>query len=294
MEKNAFKMNGFIMLFVDLLMLAAGLWLLIGQISILFGILSLLIFVLLLNGFRAVEPNESRVLIFFGSYTGIIRDSGFWWANPFAEKVKVLLRVHNFESSTLKVNDNAGNPIQIAAVVSWRVIDSAKAIFDVENYKEYISIQSETSIRSIASNYPYDSYNEDIPGISKPDKVIDESISLRQNSDIVSKELVEELSERLAIAGVEVLEARISNLAYAPEIAQAMLRRQQAEAIIMARKKIVDGAVGMVEMALNHISESGLVELDDDKKATMINNLLVTLTSEKETQPVINTGSIYS
>ncbi len=292
-EKKAFKVNGFVMLILNIAILGGGLWLLIPKTSILFGIICLVLFVLIAPGYFAVQPNESRVLIFFGSYTGMVSTTGFWWANPFAQKVKVSLRVHNFESSKMKVNDKTGNPIEIAAVVSWKVVDPGKATFDVEQYMSYISTQSETAIRTIATNYPYDTFNEELPGSLKVASDEDQ-ISLRENSEKISEEMKKELGDRLDIAGVEVLEARITHLAYAPEIAQAMLRRQQAEAIIMARKKIVDGAVGMVEMALKHLDEGNIVDLDDEKKASMINNLLVTLTSDRETQPVVNTGTLYT
>ncbi|KAB2852146.1 MAG: SPFH domain-containing protein, partial [Ignavibacterium sp.] len=233
-----------------------------------------------LGGFMIVQPNESRVLILFGKYTGTVRQSGFWWVNPFTVKKHVSLRIRNFNSEKLKVNDLHGNPIEIASVIVWRVIDSARAIFDVQNYEQFVAIQSETAIRSLASEYPYDVSDE-------------EKASLRGTPLEIADNLKKTLQARLEIAGVEVIESRISHLAYAQEIAQAMLRRQQAQAVIAARQKIVEGAVGMVEMALKSLSEQKIVSLDEDKKATMVNNLMVALVSETSVQPVINTGTLY-
>jgi uncharacterized membrane protein YqjE len=232
------------------------------------------------SGLFVVQPNEARVLVLFGKYIGSVRDSGLWWGNPFAVKRRVSLRIRNFNSERIKVNDSHGNPIEIAAVVVWRVVDSARALFDVENYEQFVSIQSETAIRALATEYPYDAQDED-------------RTSLRGNPQEVAENLKGQLEARLEVAGVEVIESRISHLAYAPEIAQLMLRRQQAQAIIAARQKIVEGAVGMVEMALRMLSEQKIVELDQDKKATMVNNLMVALVSETEAQPVINTGTLY-
>jgi regulator of protease activity HflC (stomatin/prohibitin superfamily) len=232
------------------------------------------------QGLLVVQPNEARVLVLFGKYAGSVRDSGFWWVNPFTVKKHVSLRIRNFNSEKIKVNDSHGNPIEIAAVVVWRVIDSSRALFDVENYEQFVSIQSETAIRALASEYPYDAQDE-------------VRTSLRGNPQEVAETLKSQLEARLEVAGVEVIESRISHLAYAPEIAQLMLRRQQAQAIIAARQKIVEGAVGMVQMALKHLSEQKVVELDQDRKATMVNNLMVALVSETEAQPVINTGTLY-
>lgn len=232
------------------------------------------------SGLFVVQPNEARVLVLLGKYIGSVRDSGFWWGNPFAVKKHVSLRIRNFNSDKIKVNDSHGNPIEIAAVVVWRVVDSARALFDVENYEQFVSIQSETAIRALASEYPYDAQDE-------------QRTSLRGNPQEIAENLKGQLEARLQVAGVEVIESRISHLAYASEIAQLMLRRQQAQAIIAARQKIVEGAVGMVEMALKMLSEQKIVELDQDKKATMVNNLLVALVSESEAQPVINTGTLY-
>ncbi|WP_207903283.1 SPFH domain-containing protein [Hazenella coriacea] len=277
-EKQAWKANGFLFILLAIGLAIGGGLLLINENGV--GAVLVVVAILLLPGFVIVQPNEARVLIFFGNYIGNITEDGFHWANPFAIKKRISLRVRNFNSDKLKVNDANGNPILIGAVVVWKVVDSAKALFDVDDYEEFVDIQSETAIRALASNYPYDSHE---PGVS----------SLRGVPEEVGEALRTELQERLNIAGVEVLEARISHLAYAPEIAQAMLRRQQAQAVIAARKEIVEGAMGMVEMALKHLEGQGVVELDEERKAAMVNNLLVALVSEGETHPVINTGSLY-
>ena len=285
-EKQANKTNGFVMLFVLFALIALEVYLFFGLVmtkntQILWIFLPLiLLLVIVLSGFIVVQPNESRVLIFFGKYIGTVRNSGFWWVNPFTIKRKVSLRIRNFNSDKIKVNDLHGNPIEIGAVVVWKVIDSAKAVFDVENYEEFVDIQSETAIRSLASEYPYDTDDES-------------KASLRGTPQEIADNLKGQLEKRLEVAGVDILESRISHLAYAQEIAQAMLRRQQAEAIIAARQKIVEGAVGMVEMALKSLSEQKIVTLDEDKKATMVNNLMVALVSENDVQPIINTGTLY-
>jgi len=285
-EKQANKTNGFLMLFVLLILIALEVYLFVGIVvtqntKILWVFIPLIfIIIVMLSGFIVVQPNESRVLIFFGKYIGTVRNSGFWWVNPFTIKRKVSLRIRNFNSDKIKVNDLHGNPIEIGAVVVWKVIDSAKAVFDVENYEEFVDIQSETAIRSLASEYPYDTDDES-------------KASLRGTPQEIADNLKGQLEKRLEVAGVDILESRISHLAYAQEIAQAMLRRQQAEAIIAARQKIVEGAVGMVEMALKELSEQRIVTLDEDKRATMVNNLMVALVSEHDVQPVINTGTLY-
>ncbi|MFB8787793.1 MAG: SPFH domain-containing protein [Potamolinea sp.] len=249
--------------------------------SLILGIIILGLASVLALGFFTVEPNKARVIVFLGRYIGSVRQAGFWWTNPFATKQRVSLRVRNFNSKQLKVNDAQGSPIEIGAVVVWQVIDSAKSLFEVDDYEQFVAIQSETAIRALAIRYPYDTPDEaSIP-------------SLRGIPDEIANELQKEVQARLQVAGVEVLEARLSHLAYAPEIAQAMLRRQQAKAIIDARRQIVEGAVGMVDQALKHLSERQIIELDDERKAAMINNLLVVLTSEQNTQPVINTGNLY-
>ncbi|MEZ6027737.1 MAG: SPFH domain-containing protein [Planctomycetota bacterium] len=232
-------------------------------------------------GLTLVNPNQSRVVTLFGRYKGTIRRAGLWWVNPFTVRRKVSLRIHNFNSEKLKVNDLRGNPIEIAAVVVWRVADTAQAAFDVEDYESYVEVQSESAIRTTSAKHPYDAAEEG-------------QTSLRGDSEEVNRELLRELGDRLDLAGVEVLEVRISHLAYAPEIAGAMLRRQQAEAIIDARARIVDGAVGMVKMALDGLQEHDVVHLDDERRAAMVSNLLVVLCSESETTPVVNTGSLYT
>jgi len=289
-ESKAWYINGFGMLFLQIAVNVLCVWVIVragieqdvawpGRFW--YAIIVLVVTSLLWSGFFVVQPNTARVIVFFGRYVGSVRQSGFWWTNPFTQKPLVSLRIHNFNSEKLKVNDALGNPIEIAAVVVWRVVDSAKALLDVENYQEFVATQSETAIRTLATRYPYDSHREG-------------EESLRGNPDDIARELKNEVQARLEVAGVEVLEARISHLAYAPEIAQAMLRRQQAEAIIAARQRIVEGAVGMVEMALQQLSEHNVVELDEERKAAMVNNLLVALVSESEATPVINTGTLYA
>jgi regulator of protease activity HflC (stomatin/prohibitin superfamily) len=231
-------------------------------------------------GYFTLQPNEARVLILFGAYKGSVRRSGFHWTNPFYTKKKISLRMRNLNGEKLKVNDKRGNPIEIAAVVVWRVSDSAQAVFDVDDYENYVEVQSESAVRHLASAYAYDQGEE-------------EEMALRSGGAEVNRALTEELQERLARAGVFVEEARITHLAYAPEIAQAMLRRQQAEAIIAARKKIVHGAVSMVEMALTELKEKQVIEFDSERKAAMVSNLLVVLCGEAEVSPVINTGTLY-
>jgi regulator of protease activity HflC (stomatin/prohibitin superfamily) len=254
-----------------------------GAFLLVLSILVLISAIIVAKGFLVLQPNESGVLVLFGKYVGTVKTNGFWWVNPFNTQRKVSLRYHNLNSEKLKVNDKAGNPIEIAAVVVWKVEDTFAACFQVENYGEYVNIQSESALRHLASAYPYDSWEEGD----------EHAVSLRGNIDEVSDALERELQERLHKAGVKVVEARLSHLAYAPEIAGAMLQRQQASAIIAARQKIVDGAVGMVQMALTRLSAEKVVELDEEKKATMVSNLLVVLCGEKEAHPVINAGSLY-
>ncbi len=231
-------------------------------------------------GLFTVAPNEGRVLQLFGAYRGTAKDAGLRWANPFYTKRHISLRVRNFESARLKVNDTDGNPIEIAAIVVWRVVDTAEAVFEVDDYENYVKVQTESALRNLATHYPYDAHLEG-------------QLSLRGSTDDVAKRLKGEIQDRLAKAGVEAIEARISHLAYAPEIAAAMLRRQQAGAIIAARSKIVEGAVGMVDMALDLLAQSGKVQLDEERKAAMVSNLLVVLCADREVQPVVNTGTLY-
>jgi regulator of protease activity HflC (stomatin/prohibitin superfamily) len=241
---------------------------------------ALVLDIVLLLGLFIVNPNEGRVLQFFGDYVGTAKKAGLRWANPLYTKKRISLRVRNFESARLKVNDEEGNPIEIAAVVVWRVVDTAEAVFQVDDYQNFVKVQSEAALRNMATSYKYDAHEEG-------------QMSLRGNTTEVSEHLRKEIQDRLAQAGVEVMEARISHLAYAPEIAQAMLQRQQAGAIIAARQRIVEGAVGMVQMALDLLSQREILELDNERRAAMVSNLLVVLCGEKATQPVVNTGTIY-
>jgi regulator of protease activity HflC (stomatin/prohibitin superfamily) len=246
----------------------------------LIAILALILVGIGFFGFYMVQPNQCAVLQLFGRYVGSDLQTGLRWANPFYSKQKVSLRVRNFESGKLKVNDHSGNPVEIAAVVVWKVVDSAEAVFEVEDYENFVSIQSEAALRFLASSYPYEAAD-------------DIDISLRSNGPEVTDLLKGEIQARLDKAGVEVLEARISHLAYAPEIASAMLQRQQARAVVMARQQLVEGAVGMVELALARLSEKNMVQLDEERKAAMVSNLLVVLCGDHQVQPVINTGTLY-
>jgi regulator of protease activity HflC (stomatin/prohibitin superfamily) len=295
--------HGFAMLGVNLLLLCGGIALFVFaalstaradhnpvsglQVAlVLAGVLVMVAFFFLLGGFFTLQPNEARLLILFGAYKGTVRTSGFWWANPFYAKfTKMSLRAYNLNSEKLKVNDKHGNPIEIAAVVVWRVADTAQAKFDVADYNRYVNIQSESAVRHLASSYAYD--------LGETTDMKDE-ITLRGGGEAVSAALLRELQERLNKAGVVVDEARISHLSYAPEIAEAMLRRQQAQAVVSARKIIVQNAVSMVEMALTELSERKVVQLDDERRAAMVSNLLVVLCGESNAQPVINTGTLYN
>lgn len=249
-------------------------------LGILAWILVMTVDFICLFGLTVVNPNEARVVQLFGRYKGSIKEQGLWWVNPLTTRRRVSLRVRNFESSKLKVNDRDGNPVEIAAVVVWRVIETAEAMFHVDDYEQFVHVQSEAAVRMLATSYPYDAHDEG-------------QVSLRMSALEISHRLREEIQERLAKAGVEVIEARISHLAYAPEIANAMLRRQQASAIIAARQKIVEGAVSMVEMALDQLSSKHIVQLDEERKAAMVSNLLVVLCSDRDAQPVVNTGTLY-
>ncbi|KUM54627.1 hypothetical protein AR688_15140 [Rheinheimera sp. EpRS3] len=276
-SKGGFGMIG-VLLLAQLLTLA-GVVVLPGAVKVVALLLAIVVFICWF-GFYMVHPNQSAVLQLFGRYVGTDLNNGLRWSNPLYSKQKVSLRVRNFESSKMKVNDNAGNPVEIAAVVVWKVVDSAEAVFEVDNYENFVSIQSESAIRHLASSYAYDAGN-------------DEAISLRSSTDDITELLKSEIQARLNKAGVQVLEARISHLAYAPEIASAMLQRQQAAAIVAARQQIVEGAVGMVETALERLSARNVVQLDDERKAAMVSNLLVVLCGDHHVQPVINTGSLY-
>ncbi len=245
------------------------------------GIALLVVMVITATGLFSVQPNQAKALTLFGKYKGTVRTEGLWWVNPFMAKKSVSLRVRNFETAKLKVNDLDSNPIEIGAVVVWQVFDSAEALFVVDHYEDYVRVQSESAVRTLATQYPYDAH---APGI----------VSLSHNAADISEKLAHEVQDRLQKAGINVLEARITHLAYAPEIAGAMLRRQQATAIIAAREKIVEGAVSMVDMALKQIESQQIVHLDEERKAAMVSNLLVTLCADQPMQPVVNTGSLYN
>lgn len=278
-EKQAWKMNGFLGILLIAILFAFSGYLFYIQ-NFVFAIVFFIPSVILATGITIVQPNQAVVVIFFGKYLGSIRTSGFFITVPLTFRKTISLRVRNFESKTMKVNDVEGNPIEIAAVTVFKVVDSAKAVFDVDNYETFVKVQSETAIRHVATKYPYDNFDDD-------------RMSLRANAEEVSNELQQELQERLGVAGVEVIEARLTHLAYSTEIANAMLQRQQAAAIISARKKIVEGAVGMAQMAIQQLEKDNIIELDDERKVNMINNLMVAIVSDKSTQPVINTGSLY-
>jgi regulator of protease activity HflC (stomatin/prohibitin superfamily) len=244
------------------------------------GVLALIIASIALGGLFIVNPGDAKALILFGDYKGTVKKAGFWYANPFLSKKRISLRVRNFETAKLKVNDGRANPVEIAAIVVWKVVETAEALFEVDDFQKYVAVQSESAVRAVAQGYPYDSH-------------ADNEHSLSTHTAEVSKALQQALQDRLGLAGVEIVEARISHLAYAPEIAQAMLRRQQATAVIAARYKIVEGAVGMVENALELLSKKGIVNLDEERKAQMVSNLLVVLCSERDASPIVNAGSIH-
>ncbi|MBI5706241.1 MAG: SPFH domain-containing protein [Armatimonadetes bacterium] len=291
LEREVRATNGWLMLFVTILMYAAGIagipWLAAQDNAGTLGAGQVVAFIsvwllagLLSGGFFIVEPNGSKVLLLFGSYKGTVKNAGFHWVIPLMLRRKISLRARTLNGEKLKVNDLAGNPVEIAVIIVWQVTDTYAASFEVDNYDQYVALQSETALRHNASAYPYDAE--------------DDSVSLRRNADEVSQHLLTEIQERVSRAGVTVLEARLSHLAYAPEIAGAMLRRQQAAAVIAARQKIVDGAVGMVELALKRMEDEGVIHLDDERKAAMISNLMVVLCSEHAATPVLNTGTLYS
>ena len=289
---NAFKawhVNGFLALFLSLVCLIGGAAALVFGFRAMpvhiplvsLGFLLLMIAAVGVTSLTIVKPNEAQVITFFGRYIGTVIKDGLWMVIPFTIKHTVSLKVRNFNSQTLKVNDADGNPVEIGAVVVFRVVDTAKATFDVDNYERFVAIQSETAVRHIAAQYPYDSYSSE------------QLLSLRGNADEVAAELMGALQSRLRVAGVEVMETRLTHLAYAPEIASAMLQRQQASAIVAARSLIVEGAVGMVEMALRELEDKG-IELDGERRAAMVNNLMVSIVSDRAATPVINTGTLYS
>ncbi|MFI6814527.1 SPFH domain-containing protein [Nonomuraea sp. NPDC050328] len=292
-ERQARGANGFVVLTVATIVLLGGIAALIGGIVMLaggagtsgwlvlaLGVLAALAGFVLYFGLSAVAPGEARVVQLLGRYVGTLRTPGLQWVNPFTVRRRVSTRIRNHETDVTKVNDADGNPIQIATVVVWQVQDTAQAVFEVDDFVEFVAIQAETAVRHIAGSYPYDSHGEP-------------RLSLRDNAEEINEKLAAEISVRVASAGVKVIEARIVHLAYAPEIAHAMLRRQQAGAVVAARQRIVEGAVGMVEMALAKLAEDGVVELDEERKAAMVSNLLVVLVGDRDTQPVVNTGTLY-
>jgi regulator of protease activity HflC (stomatin/prohibitin superfamily) len=281
MEKKYSPFSGYLMVLIELVLLAAVIF--SGMRGmILPAVVMGFIFIFLAVGFLIVNPNESSVLVLFGAYKGSVKDNGFYWINPFLTRKKISLRARNINSEPIKVNDKIGNPIMIGVVLVWRVQETFKAAFQVDDYEHFVNIQTEAAIRKLAGLYPYDNFEDH-----------GAEVTLRSGGEEVNDQLEKELSERLNIAGVEVMEARINYLAYAQEIAQAMLKRQQASAIVAARFKIVEGAVSMVEMALDELSKKDIVHLDEEKKASMVSNLMVVLCGDKETTPIVNTGTIY-
>ena len=281
MEKSYSAISGYVFVVVELILVVL---IVLGFTRGMFlpAALMLVVFSFIAPGFLIVNPNESAVLVLFGSYKGTVRKNGFFWANPFFTKKKISLRARNLDSEPIKVNDKIGNPVMIGVVLVWRVQETFKAAFDVNDYEHFVTIQTEAAIRKLAGLYPYDNFEDE-----------DAEITLRSGGEEVNEELEREVTDRLKIAGIEVIEARINYLAYAQEIAQAMLKRQQATAIVAARFKIVEGAVSMVEMALHELRKKEIIELDEEKKATMVSNLMVVLCGDKEATPIVNTGSIY-
>lgn len=273
-------MNGGVMLAVALLVVSTGVFFMTIE-QVLIGVILAVLGLVLMVGLMVVNPNESVVMVLFGSYTGTVKTNGFFWVNPFYTRKKITLRARNNESQPIKVNDKLGNPVMIGVVLVWKVEDTYSAAFEVDNYEMFVRMQSESAIRKLAGTYPYDTFDD-----------AHTELSLRSGGDEINHQLERELSERLIIAGIKVIEARISNLAYSPEIAQAMLQRQQATAVVAARTKIVEGAVGMVELALEKLSQKQIIELDEERKAAMVSNLLVVLCSERSASPVINAGTL--
>ena len=285
-EKEIKGLSGWLMLVLLIAAMVGSIVMLVGEISaenaigiIAWVVITVVLFICFF-GLTVVNPNEAKVVQLFGKYKGSLKLQGLWWVNPLTVRRRVSLRVRNFETGKLKVNDHDGNPIEIAAVVVWRVVETAEAMFQVDDYEQFVHVQSESAVRNLATSYPYDAHEEG-------------QISLRMSAGEIAVKLREEIQDRLAKAGVEVIEARLSHLAYAPEIASAMLRRQQAGAVIAARQKIVEGAVGMVEMALDMLNAKNVIQLDEERKAAMVSNLLVVLCSDRDAMPVVNTGSPY-
>ncbi len=282
MQEKSFKsMSGFLFLLLAFILVGAGASSIIKLANPVLGIPLILLGLFTFSGLTIINPNEAAVTTFFGKYMGTMKKNGLQWVNPFYKRKKISLRARNLNGQKLKVNDKMGNPIEIAAIVVWRVDDTAKALFDVENYLQYVDVQSEAAVRKLAGTYPYDDIEEE-----------GAEITLRDSTGEINDVLEDELTDRLKLAGVEVIEARISHLAYSPEIAGAMLQRQQASAVVAARKQIVEGAVGMVEMALDRLSDRNIIDLDEDRKAAMVSNLLVVLCGESNVSPIVNAGSI--
>ncbi|MFT6328301.1 MAG: regulator of protease activity HflC (stomatin/prohibitin superfamily) [Bermanella sp.] len=282
-EKTGFSTNGYLIALIILpILVVLTIYLFASDAGKFFSALLAIVNILGFTGFFMVQPNQGKVMTLFGSYVGTVKENGLRWTIPFFVRRTISLRIRNFESAKIKVNDNQGNPIEIATIVVWSVSDTAEAVFEVDDYESYVTIQSESALRIMASSFPYD-----------PSDDAEAEVALRSHPGEIGERLKHEVQERLGKAGITVQEARISHLAYAPEIASAMLQRQQASAIIAARTKIVDGAVGMVEMALNRLKNDGVVDLDEERKAQMVTNLLVVLCSDKHTQPIVNAGSLY-
>lgn len=281
MEKRFYGFSGYLFLFLGLLMVAFSVF---GFISgmLIPSVVVLVLFFILSLGFTVVDPNQSSVMVLFGAYKGSIKDNGFFWVNPFFSKKKISLRARNFNSETIKVNDKLGNPIMIGLVLVWKVEDTYKAAFGVDEFEHFVIVQSEAALRKLAGMYPYDNIEDEKA-----------KVTLRESTEEVNNQLEKEIRERLDIAGIQVIEARINYIAYAQEIAQSMLKRQQATAIVAARYKIVEGAVSMVQMALEELSNKEIVHLDEEKKATMVSNLMVVLCGDKDATPIVNTGTIY-
>lgn len=281
MEKNYSGLSGYMFVFIEFILLVV---IIFGftRGMILASALSIPVFILIVIGFTVVDPNQSCVMILFGAYKGTIKTNGFYWVNPFFVRKKISLRARNFDSETIKVNDKLGNPIMIGLVLVWKVEETYKAAFGVDEYEHFVVVQSEAALRKLAGMYPYDNIEDESA-----------KVTLRDGTEEVNEQLEKEIVERLEIAGIHVIEARINHIAYAQEIAQAMLKRQQATAIVAARYKIVEGAVSMVEMALDELSQKEIVELDEDKKATMVSNLMVVLCGDKDATPIVNTGTLY-
>ncbi|PWL37303.1 hypothetical protein DKG77_16145 [Flagellimonas aquimarina] len=281
-EKVISPLNGYFMLFISLVLFFGGIGAII-TIKAAWFIITIILGLIMATGLVLVNPNSSRVLLLFGKYVGTIKKNGLYWVNPLYSKRKISLRASNFDSERLKVNDKLGNPVMISTILVWRVTDTYKAAFDVDDYKNFVRVQTDAAVRKLASMYPYDNF---------ADEGIEEDITLRSSLNEVSEALEKEVQERLGMAGIEVLEARIGYLAYAQEIANAMLKRQQATAIVAARHKIVEGAVSMVEMALEELNEKQIIDLDEERKAAMVSNLMVVLCSDKDASPIVNTGTL--